>query len=140
MVAALLHHDTIFTVLGDAARQRRPRGLLAQLAICLAAGIALLLMAPRWWSVAALAGAVASHAAWGLAAAYLAPRTPGTTLQHVPPLIGGLGTALAAAGLLGLAAALFTGTGRSPYTPCGPGARSAYCRATTSPPPTTRVP
>jgi hypothetical protein len=140
MVAALPHNATIFSVLGDAARRRTTRGLVMQLVICVALSGALLIVAPQWWSVAALLGAIASYAAWGVWAAGSTRAAPVPALQHVPHLIASLGTALAAAGLVGLAAALFTGTGRSPYTPCGRGASSAYCRATTSPPPTTRVP
>ena len=140
MVAALLHHPTIFTVLGDAARRRRPRGLVAQLLVSTALAGALAVTAPHWWSVSALLGAVSAYAAWGVVAAFFPRVAAGGPLRVVQMLIGGLGVSLAAAGILGLAAALFTGTGRSPYTPCGPGATSAYCQAHKAPPPTTRVP
>jgi hypothetical protein len=138
MVAALLHHATIYSVLGQAARRRGRRGLVFQLAICVITGGALLAVAPHWWSVAAILGAVACYAAWGLAVSSVG--VAAGRLTQLPIAVAVLGSTLAAAGLFGLAAAMFTGHGRSPYTPCGPGANSAYCRATTAPPSTTRVP
>lgn len=138
MVAALLHHATIYSVLGEAARKRGRRGLVIQLTACAITGGALLVVAPQWWSMSALLGAVACYAAWGLTVTPFGAASG--RLTRVPIAVAALGSTLAVAGLLGLAAAMFTGHGRSPYTPCGPGANSAYCRATTAPPTTTRVP
>ncbi len=135
MVAALAHPNSIFAVIGTAARRRSVQGLVAQLASCAAIGAALLVLAPQWWSVAALVAVPGAYAAWGLVVHVVDGRPSGATvLRAVSPIVAALGTMLAVAGIVGLAVALFTGNGRSPYDSCGPGAHSRYCQAIENPP------
>jgi len=54
-------------------------------------------------------------------------------VRTVPMLLAAAGTLTAAAGLVGLALAAWTGEGRSPYDPCGPRSRNAYCQAIAHP-------
>jgi hypothetical protein len=142
MVAALLNHETIFTVLGSSARGRAERSLALQVAMCLIASGAIAFAMPQWWSVAALLFVGAMHATWGLLAHRFAdrPSLSAGSLRHVPLLLAALATGAAVVGVVGLAIALFTGQGRSPYDPCGPGASSAYCRALKQPRPATSIP
>jgi hypothetical protein len=56
MVAAFGHQETVFTVLGQAARKRGARSLAVQLVVSGTVATAILLSAPHWWSVAFLAG------------------------------------------------------------------------------------
>ena len=130
MVAARLNHETVFTVLGNAARRRGVPGLVAQLVVSTAAATAILTSVPQWWSLALLAGWSAAYAAWGLLA---------RAIESRPLLVAvaAIGTVMAFAGVVGLAIALFTGTGKSPYNACGEGNREARCQAWEKPPVTT---
>ena len=137
MVAALLQPN-IFSVLGHAARRRERRGLAIQLSLSLGAGATLLIAAPQWWSLAALLGVSACYALWGLMAGMNAGAAG--AWAALPHAIAATGTVLAVAGLLGLAAALFTGDAQGTYTPCGPRATSRYCQGMKEPVRTNRVP
>lgn len=138
MVAARLNHETVFTVLGDAARRRGVPGLVAQLVVSTAAATAIFTSVPQWWSLALLAGWSAAYAAWGLLArAVESHEAPGRSLRPLLVAVAAIGTAMAFAGVVGLAIALFTGTGKSPYNACGEGSREARCQAWEKPPVTT---
>jgi hypothetical protein len=131
MVAAVARHETIFTVLGDSARHRAERALNLQLGVCLALAIVLAARFPAWWPATALLVSSCLYAAWGLVAHRLA-RSGNTARKwhrYVSVVIAAAASFAAAVGLIGLALVAFTGTGRSPYTPCGPGAKSAFCQA-----------
>jgi hypothetical protein len=142
MVAAFANHDTVFTVLGSAARGRSRRSLAAQGVACLAVAAALMVTTAQWWSLSAIALAGALHAGWGLVVRLLAGRQPESVrvLRHAPLLLAAAATGLAVLGVTGLAITLFTGQGRSPYDPCGPHATSAYCHALQQPTPASRIP
>ena len=134
MVAAHPHSETVFSVLGDAARRRGPHSLAAQLVLSSAAAAAILLAAPQWWSLAFLAGWSAAWSAWGLLVRFHEVRE-----AHPRPLdallvtIAAAGTTLAIVGIVGVAIALFTGNGKSPYNACGAGATDARCQAWANP-------
>jgi hypothetical protein len=135
MVAALANPQTIFSVLGAAARRRSSRALALQLLLSTGAAVALLVAEPRLWFCAALLGVPASYAAWGLLTATAGSRARAPVLLRMLAVATAVaGTLLAFAGTVGLALALFTGHGRSPYDACGPGSNSAYCQATMHPP------
>lgn len=134
MVAALTNRETIFTVLDDAARRRAQPSLALQLAACVAIASVVAFAKPQWWSVAALLLAGGLHGAWGLLVRRLAKRPEGAgTLRQAALVAAATGTVLATIGIIGLAVTLFTGDGRSPYDPCGPGATSRYCSAIRQP-------
>ncbi len=126
-------HETIFTVLGDAARRRTPGGLAMQLAMTLAVAVTVLLVAPEWWSFAVLLVAPAAHAAWGL----VMHRHGGLGPHHelIPVVIAATGATAALVGTISLALAMFSGTAKGTYSACGVGATSPMCRAWTNPPP-----
>lgn len=142
MVAALLNHESLFAVLGSAARRRGKRSLAIQCAACLAAAATLAIVAPRWWSLAALILASGLYAAFGLIVR--ARTTPGSAAEGALPFLAAAVTALgfgaSIIGIVGLWLALFTGSGHSPYDACGRGASTAYCRAMKSPERTTTIP
>ncbi len=142
MVAALAGRETVFSVLATGARGRAGRSLAVQLAVCVAAAGLVLLAAPAWWSVAALMLAGGTHAAWGLLVRRRStnPSHAAGLVSRAPYAVAAVGTALAAIGILGLAAALFAGSGRSPYDACGVDAHSAYCKAMRAPAPATAIP
>lgn len=131
MVAAVARHETIFTVLGDSARHRAQRALNLQLGVCLALAIVLAARFPAWWPATALLVSAALYAAWGLLARRL-ERSETTARKwdhYVSVVIATAAGFTAAVGLIGLALVAFAGNGRSPYTPCGPGAKVAFCQA-----------
>lgn len=125
--------ETIFTVLARAARLGSRRRLAVQLVLTLAAALTVPLVAPQWWSVAALLMAPAAFAAWGLVMHLNDGHGPRHSL--VPATIAAAGTAAALVGSVGLALALFSGTAKGTYSPCGAGATSPMCRAWADPPP-----
>ncbi len=139
MVAALAGRETVFSVLATSARARAGRSLALQLAVCVAGAGLVLLTAPAWWSVAALMLAGGTHAAWGLLVRRLSTK-PSRTAGEALVAVAALGTVLAVSGMVGLAAALFTGSGRSPYDACGVNANSAFCKAMRAPAPATAIP
>ena len=134
MVAARLSHDTVFTVLGEAARQRSPRSLKAQLILSLVTSASILVMAPHWWSVAFLSGWSAAYSTWGLLNRYAeSRRLHARSFRALLVMVTGLGTAFAIAGLLGIGLAFYTGNAAGAKTTCGPRSTSAYCQASTHP-------
>lgn len=137
MVAARLNHETVFSVLGNAARRRGAPGLVAQLVVSTAAATAILTSAPQWWSLALLAGWSAAYSAWGLLVRSVESESSRLPRRSLLVAVAAIGTLLAFAGVVGLAVALFTGTGKSPYNACGAGATDARCQAWEKPPVTT---
>jgi hypothetical protein len=135
MVAALANGESLFGVLGTAARRRTVPGLAIQLLVCGAIGALILAVAPAWWPVASLLGAPTGYAAWGLLARRLDRSPPDSLALHEASFaVAVTGTVCALAGILGLALALYTGEGRSPYNACGTDATHPRCRAWADPP------
>jgi hypothetical protein len=139
MVAAHANHETVFTVLGAAARRRGARSLAGQLILSLVTATTILVAAPHWWSLAFLAGWSAAYSAWGLLAHYAATRGLHARSFHaLLVLVAGVGTALALAGVIGLGLALYTGDARgAKNSHCVPGSTSERCQARKTPPVTT---
>jgi len=127
MVAAFEHHETVFTVLGDAARKRSARSLAAQLILSGAIAAFILSTAPRWWSLAFLAGWSATYAAWGLLVRLKERQSSSVAmLGALMTGIAALGTALAIAGIIGIGLAIYLGDAA--------GAKNSRCsKASTSP-------
>ena len=133
MVAAL-NHETVFTVLGEAARRRSSRSLAAQLILSAVTGASVLVMVPHWWSVAFLAGWSAAYSAWGLLSRYAETRgLHARSFRALLVMVAGLGTAFAITGLLGIGLAFYTGNAAGAKTTCGPRSTSAYCQASAHP-------
>jgi len=134
MVAAHLNHETVFTVLGEAARRRSTRSLAAQLILSLVTGASILVIAPNWWSIAFLASGSAAYSAWGLLSRYAETRGLHARSFHaLLVMVSGLGAAFAIAGLWGLGLAFYTGDAPGAKTTCGPRSTSAYCQASAHP-------
>src|SRR5262245_58864259 len=128
MVIAHPNHETIFTVLGEAARRRSSRSLAAQLILSAVTAGSILLMAPEWWSVAFLAGWSATYSAWGLLAHYAESRGLHARSFHaLLVMVAGLGAAFAVVGAIGIGLAFYTGNAAGAKTTCGPRSTSAYC-------------
>lgn len=134
MVTAFGRHETVFTVLGDAARRRHVRGLVLQLIVSVAIAAALLVSAPHWWSLAFLAGWSAAYAAWGLLVRLKETRDA-SALNALLVTIATLGTALAVAGIIGVGLAIYTGNGRGIKNACGKGSTNERCQAWRNPSP-----
>jgi hypothetical protein len=138
MVLAHAGHETVFTVLGDAARRRGARGLAVQFALSTAIAASLLIAVPQWWSLAFLAGWSAAYSAWGLLVRFVEAREP-----HARPLnallvtIASLGTALAIAGIIGVGLAFYSGNARGVKDACGKGSTNRLCQAWANPTKTT---
>jgi len=106
--------DSLFDVFAARARRRSLMSLLEQAVPCALAALFILGFASAWWPVAAILGAAACYAGWGLLDRM--PISPGRRLAlHALATIATLLSLLAATGV-GLAA--FTGDGRSPYGTC----------------------
>jgi hypothetical protein len=131
MVAAFGHHETVFTVLGQAARKRGPRSLALQLIVSGAIATAILLSAPHWWSIAFLAGWSAAYSAWGLLVRLYEKREK-RSLKALLVGIATLGTALAVAGVIGIGLAIYSGDAAGAKNRCG--RKSTLPRCTTHPP------
>lgn len=131
MVAA---HETVFSVLGGAARRRAVWSLAAQLTISIAVAATFLAIAPQWWSLSCLAGWSATYSVWGLCA----HSAESVSLRAVMVATASLGTALAVAGIIGVGLAFYTGTAGGAKTTCGPRSTNKYCQAWTHPQPATR--
>lgn len=127
-------HETVFTVLGDAARKRTSHSLAVQLFLSGAAAGAILLAAPQWWSLAFLAGWSAAYSAWGLLVRFVEGRE-----AHPRPLdallmaIVAAGTALAIAGIIGVGLAIYAGNARGIKDACGAGSTNERCQAFANP-------
>jgi hypothetical protein len=128
MVAAFGRHETVFTVLGDAARRRHVRGLVLQLIVSVAIASAILVSAPNWWSLAFLAGWSAAYSAWGLLSRFKETRNL-SALNALLVTIAALGTALAVAGIIGVGLAFYTGDAGGAKTTCGKNSTNKHCQA-----------
>jgi hypothetical protein len=103
-------HDTVFTVLGTAARQRGARSLGLQLVVSAVIAVAVFVAAPHWWSLAFLAGWSATYAAWGLVARVAeSGDRHRRSLGAILTTIATLGTALAIAGIIGVGLLIYSG-------------------------------
>ena len=127
MVAAFGRHETVFTVLGDAARRRGARSLALQLFVSSAIAIGILVAAPHWWSLAFLAGWSATYSAWGL----LVRLREARATKALMTTIAALGTALAVAGIIGIGLAIYSGDAAGAKNRCG---RKSTARCQTHPP------
>jgi hypothetical protein len=127
-------NQTVFTVLGEAARRRGTIGLFSQLTLSIAITTAVLVAAPHWWSVAFLAGWSAAYSGWGLLAR-VADARENQTRSFVILLksIAVLGTVLAVAGIIGIGLAFYTGNGRGVKNACGANSTNKLCRAFADP-------
>jgi hypothetical protein len=139
MVAAFGRHETVFTVLGDAARKRGAKSLALQLIVSSAIAAAILVSAPHWWSVAFLAGWSAAYSAWGLLVR-LNERREAKSLNALLVGIATLGTALAIAGIVGIGLAIYSGNGRGVKNACGRNSTNELCQAFRNPAPVTKIP
>jgi hypothetical protein len=134
MVLAHAGHETVFTVLGDAARKRGARSLVAQFVLSTGAAAAILIAVPQWWSLAFLAGWSAAYSAWGLLVRFVEARE-----AHARPLramlvtIAAVGTALAIAGIIGVGLAIYSGNARGVKNACGKGSTNRLCQAWANP-------
>ena len=135
MVAAFARHETVFTVLGDAARKRGVRSLTAQLIVSVVVATTILTVAPQWWSLAFLAGWSAAYSAWGLvervAESHETHRRP---LNVLLATIATLGTALAIAGIIGIGLAIYSGDAAGAKNRCGRSSTSERCQVRDHPP------
>jgi len=106
--------ETVFDVFAARARRRSRVSLLEQAVPSALAGLSLVFLAPDWWPVAALLGASASYAAWGLL-----ERVPSSAGRRVVlRAVATITVALSVLALTGVGLAAFTGDGRSPYGTC----------------------
>ena len=137
MVAAFGRQETVFTVLGQAARRRGPRSLALQLIVSGAVATAILIAAPHWWSVAFLAGWSAAYSAWGLVVRLYEKREV-RSLKALLAAIATLGTALAIAGVIGIGLAIYSGNARGVKDACGRGSTNELCKAFASPTPVSK--
>jgi len=136
MVAAHARPETVFSVLGQAARKRGTLSLSAQLIVSTVAATAILVGAPQWWSLAFLAGWSAAYAAWGLVVRVVEAReTHPRSLDALLVTIAAAGTALAVAGIIGIGFALYTGDAAGAKVTCGKHSTNKHCRAFVNPPP-----
>ena len=137
MVAAFGRQETVFTVLGQAARRRGSRSLALQLIVSGAIATAILLSAPHWWSVAFLAGWSAAYSAWGLLVR-LYEKREAKSLKALLVAIATLGTALAIAGVVGIGLAIYSGNARGVKNACGKGSTNELCQAFANPTPVSK--
>lgn len=129
MIALHARQDTVFSVLGDAARRRRLPGLVVQFAVSAIICAAILLLAPQWWSLAFLAGWSASYAAWGLVVRVAEARPWQERFKHALLVgIATVGTVLAVAGVIGVGLAFYTGHGAGIKNACGKGSTNELCQ------------
>ena len=135
-------HDTVFTVLGNAARQRGARGLALQLVVSAIVSATVLIAAPHWWSLAFLAGWSAAYAAWGLVVRVAESREERQrSLRALLTAIAALGTALAVAGIIGVGLAIYSGDAAGAKNGrCVKDATSRRCQAQQPPVQTIKFP
>ncbi|GLC24685.1 hypothetical protein rosag_11980 [Roseisolibacter agri] len=125
---------TVYTVLADAARTRSTRWLATEGAVTVAVVAGVLLLAPRWWPLAALLASVAAYAAWGLLDR--APAGHARAWRAVQRLLVVAATASVVAALAGTAVRLFWGDAPGPYGACyRDDGRAIPCRARDGLPP-----
>lgn len=134
MVLAHAGHETVFTVLGDAARRRGARSLAVQFVLSTGIAAGLLIAAPHWWSLAFLAGWSAAYSAWGLLVRLVEARDAhARPLRAILVTIAAVGTALAIAGIIGVGLAIYTGNARGVKNACGKGSTNRLCQAWSNP-------
>jgi ABC-type phosphate transport system permease subunit len=134
-------HDTVFTVLGNAARQRSALSLAAQLVFSAIIAVAVLIAAPHWWSLAFLAGWSAAYAAWGLVVRIAESHEEHRrSLRALLTTIAALGTALAVAGIIGIGLAIYSGDAAGAKTTCSKNSTNKYCQAWQHPEKLTKLP
>jgi hypothetical protein len=105
---------SVFQVFAARARRRSRRSLLAQAIGCLVAAGATIPLAASWWPVAAILGAAASYASWGLV-----DRQPRFIHNRLAlRVLAAVTTIFMLLGVIGIGLAAFTGDGRSPYGTC----------------------
>jgi hypothetical protein len=134
MVLAHSGHETVFTVLGDAARRRGTRSLEVQLVLSAGAAAGILIAAPQWWSLAFLAGWSAAYSSWGLLVRIVEARdAQRPSLRALLLTIAAAGTALAIAGIIGVGLAMYAGNARGVKDACGKGSTNRLCQAWANP-------
>ena len=133
-------HETVFTVLGNAARQRRTHSLVGQLVASVVIGAAVLVLAPQWWSLAFLAGWSAAYSGWGLLARVAELHAERRSLRALLTTIAALGTALAIAGIIGVGLAIYAGDAAGAKNACGRNSTIERCRTFEHPPKLTKLP
>ena len=106
--------ETVFRVFAARARRRSRVSLLEQAVSCALGGLTIVLLAPAWWPVAAMLGAAASYAAWGL----LDRATTSAGRRLALRALATMAAALSLLAVIGIGMAAFTGDGRSPYGTC----------------------
>lgn len=105
---------TVFQVFAERARRRSRRSLLTQAVACSVAAGTAILLAPSWWAIAAMLGAAACYASWGLL-----DRLPRSLHNRLAArILAAAATILLLLGVTGIGLAAFTGDGRSPYGMC----------------------
>lgn len=134
MVAAFGRHETVFTVLGAAARKRAVRSLVLQLIASIVVAAVILVSVPRWWSLAFLAGWSAAYSTWGLLVRLVEARDA-RGLNTLLVTIAALGTALAVAGVIGVGLAIYSGDAAGAKNACGRNSTSKRCQAFANPVP-----
>lgn len=135
MVVASGHHETVFTVLGDAARKRGARSLAVQLVLSAGTASAILTAAPQSWSLAFLAGWSATYSAWGLLVRLKERKSSkAALLGALLTTLAALGTALAIAGIIGIGLAIYLGDAAGAKNTCGKASTSLRCQASANPP------
>ena len=114
--------ETVFDVFAARARRRWRVSLFEQAVPCGLAGLAIVLLAPAWWPVAAVLGASAGYATWGLL-----ERLPSSAaLRVVLRAVATITVALSIVAFTGVGLAAFTGDGPSPYGTCYDGNGRAF--------------
>jgi hypothetical protein len=118
--------ETVFHMFAARARGRSRHSLAVQLGTCASAAVSLVLVAPAWWPMAAMLGAYAGFAAWGLVDRGHRSLGARFTLRAIATMT----TVLVLMAVTGAAFAAFTGDGPSPYGTCyEPGGRAFACDA-----------
>jgi asparagine N-glycosylation enzyme membrane subunit Stt3 len=107
---------SVFTVLGERARAGSRRRLAGYLIAGLAAAVSITVFARPWWPAAALALSFAAFGVYGLVVRGRAVRR-GSPRDAVRIVVAGAGTIAAAAFVVGLFLAWFTGDAIGTYTP-----------------------
>lgn len=128
---------TVYTVLADTARSRSTRWLRTEGGAAALAGAGVLLLAPRWWPLAALLASVVAYAAWGLL-----DRAPaGGARRAAQRALVVAATVSVVAALAGTAVRLFWGDAPGPYGACYRDDGRAYpCKARQGLPTVGRLP
>ena len=106
--------ESVFDVFATRARRRSRPSLVEQAVGSTLGALAIVLLASAWWPVAALLGASASYATWGVL-----ERLPSSAaLRVVLRAVATITVALSILAVTGIGLAAFTGDGPSPYGTC----------------------